>query len=207
MKGTLSLVDRIDALLPQTQCTRCGHAGCRPYAEAIAQATADINRCPPGGETTVNAIAALLRRPPLPLDPACGEPGPLVVARIDESACIGCTLCIAACPIDAIIGAEKRMHAVLASLCSGCGLCAPPCPVDCIAMLPAGREWSDRDRDGARERFEQRQARRARGRQEVAETAGAKARRANEDGAAVRRAAIAAAVARARERRALHGKI
>src|ERR1700694_4848100 len=137
-----ALVERIDALLPQTQCRRCGYEGCRPYAHAIAQGAAAINRCPPGGAETVVALSALLRVPTLPLDPACGESGPLVVARIDETACIGCTLCIAACPVDAIVGAAKLMHTVLDYRCTGCGLCVAPCPVDCIGLLPPGRAWA-----------------------------------------------------------------
>src|SRR5271170_2713049 len=146
------LVERIDALLPQTQCRRCGYDGCRPYAQAIAQGAAAINRCPPGGEATAVALAALLDVPPLPLDCSRGEPGPRVVARIDETLCIGCTLCIAACPVDAIVGAAKLMHTVLAVHCTGCALCLPPCPVDCITLLPDGREWSPADAGLARQR-------------------------------------------------------
>ena len=143
MPDAPDLVDRIDDLLPQTQCTRCGYPGCRPYAEAIADGVADINRCPPGGEATIAALARMLDRDaPPPLDTARGRPGPLRVAHIDEARCIGCTLCISACPVDAIIGAPKRMHDVLASLCSGCDLCVAPCPVDCIAMR-AGRPRMD----------------------------------------------------------------
>src|ERR1700694_1281479 len=150
-----ALVERIDALLPQTQCRRCGYEGCRPYAHAIAQGAAAINRCPPGGAETVGALSALLRVPALPLDPACGDSGPLVVARIDEAACIGCTLCIAACPVDAIVGAAKPIHTGLVALCACCGLCVPPCPVDCIALPPAGRAWTRADADLARSRFEE----------------------------------------------------
>ena len=186
------LADRIDAELPQTQCRRCGYDGCRPYAEAVAHGEADINRCPPGGASTLTALAALLERTAPPLDTSRGVPGPLHVACIDESACIGCTLCIAACPVDAIIGARNRMHAVLASLCSGCELCVAPCPVDCIAMRPAGREWTSADASAARERFEHRERRRA--------AATATARREAE--ARRRTAAIAAAIERARARRA-----
>src|SRR5689334_9148748 len=152
----------LDALLPQTQCTRCGYAGCAPYAEAIARGEADINRCPPGGDETIAALAALTGRAALPLDPQCGAQAPLLVATIDEARCIGCTLCIAACPVDAIIGAPKRMHTVLASLCSGCELCVPPCPVDCIVLAPAARAWTARDADAARERHRARNARVAR---------------------------------------------
>jgi electron transport complex protein RnfB len=128
------LARRIDALLPQTQCTECGYAGCRPYAEAIASGEADINQCPPGGESAIAALANLLGREPKPLNPANGAYRPPHVAVIDEATCIGCTKCIAACPVDAIVGASKLMHTVIASWCTGCELCIPPCPVDCIAM-------------------------------------------------------------------------
>lgn len=129
------VVDRIDELLPQTQCGQCSFAGCRPYAEAIAAGEADINRCPPGGEATIRALADLLERDPKPLDPDSGEAKPRMVAVIDEPACIGCTLCIQACPVDAILGAGKQMHTVIASECTGCELCVAPCPVDCITMV------------------------------------------------------------------------
>jgi electron transport complex protein RnfB len=130
------LVDRIDALLPQTQCRRCGFDGCRPYAEALARGESALNRCPPGGRTVISQLAALLGRPALPLDPACGHEGPPRVALIDEEACIGCARCLDDCPTDAIVGARKRMHTVVAGDCSGCELCLPACPVDCIHMLP-----------------------------------------------------------------------
>lgn len=130
------LARRIDALLPQTQCTRCGFDGCRPYAEAIAEGLADIDRCPPGGDEGVARLAALLGRAAKPLDPAIGPSRPPRVAVIDEGACIGCTKCIQACPVDAIVGASKLMHTVIASWCTGCELCLPPCPVDCIALEP-----------------------------------------------------------------------
>ena len=129
-------VDGIDTLLPQTQCTRCGYPSCREYAQALAQVSVDLNRCPPGGEATIAALAHALDRDPKPLDPACGEQRPWVVARIDEAACIGCTLCIHACPVDAILGAGKRMHTVIEQECTGCELCLDPCPVDCIALVP-----------------------------------------------------------------------
>ncbi len=130
------VVERIDALLPQTQCGQCGYPGCRPYAQAIAGDEADINRCPPGGEATIHALADLLERDPKPLDPERGEEKPKTVAVIIEDLCIGCTLCIQACPVDAILGAAKQMHTVIASECTGCDLCVEPCPVDCIEMVP-----------------------------------------------------------------------
>lgn len=128
------LAQRIDELLPQTQCAQCGYPGCRPYADAIAAGEAPINRCAPGGELLIRALAELLGRQPLPLDPACGEYHGERVAVIDEARCIGCRRCIEACPVDAIIGAHRHLHTVLQSLCTGCELCLPPCPVDCIDM-------------------------------------------------------------------------
>lgn len=133
-----ALALRIDALLPQTQCTQCGYDGCRPYAEAIAAGRADIDQCPPGGDEGVVRLADLLARAPKPLDPARGPFRPPQVAVIDEAACIGCTKCIQACPVDAIVGASKLMHTVIAAWCTGCELCLPPCPVDCIALEAAG---------------------------------------------------------------------
>ena len=130
---------RIDALLPQTQCEKCGYPGCRPYAEAIARGEADIDRCPPGGDEGVARLAALLGRPAKPLDPAVGPFRPPQAAFIDEALCIGCVKCIDACPVDAIVGASKMMHTVIADWCTGCGLCVPPCPVDCISLAPAER--------------------------------------------------------------------
>lgn len=128
---------RIDAILPQTQCTRCGYPACMDYANAIADGEADINQCPPGGATGIDALAELLGRAPLPLNPANGVEKPREVAVIDEEVCIGCTKCIAACPVDAILGAAKMMHTILADECTGCELCIAPCPVDCISMVPA----------------------------------------------------------------------
>ncbi len=141
--------ESIDALLPQTQCAKCGFAGCRPYAEAIAAGEADIDRCPPGGEAGVARLASLLgRHPAPPLNPLHGVEEARAAALIDESWCIGCTLCIQACPTDAIVGAAKAMHTVLTEHCSGCGLCVPPCPVDCIRMEPM-RELAARGVPGA----------------------------------------------------------
>jgi len=137
--GVDALAARIDALLPQTQCTRCGYAGCAPYATAIAAGEADINRCPPGGAPVIADLAALLGRPVLPLDPACGAEAPPRVAEVVEEDCIGCARCIDACPVDAIAGARRYLHAVIAAECSGCELCLPACPVDCIVMVPDAR--------------------------------------------------------------------
>ncbi len=132
-----SLSTRIDALLPQTQCTRCGYDGCRPYADAIASGEARINQCPPGGSATIAKLAALLDQPALPLNPEHGvECDEELVAVIDEAVCIGCFKCVLACPVDAIVGAPKFMHTVIASECSGCELCLPPCPVNCISLAP-----------------------------------------------------------------------
>lgn len=132
----MALADTIDALLPQTQCTKCGYLGCRPYAEAIASDEADIDRCPPGGAPGIARLAHLLGRAVVPLNPTHGVEGPRTAACIDETLCIGCTLCIQACPTDAIIGAAKQMHTILIEHCTGCELCVAPCPVDCIEMLP-----------------------------------------------------------------------
>lgn len=129
------VVDQIDTLLPQTQCGQCDYPGCRPYAQAIAANEVDINRCPPGGEATILALANLLGRDPLPLDPE-REEKPKALAVIDETRCIGCTLCIQACPVDAILGAAQQLHTVLTSECTGCELCVAPCPMDCIEMIP-----------------------------------------------------------------------
>ncbi len=129
------LVNAIDALLPQTQCTKCGYQGCRPYAEALAQGDADINQCPAGGAAGIRNLARLLGRAEKPLNPSSGSETPRAAALIDESRCIGCMLCVKACPVDAIVGAAKRMHTVLTESCTGCELCLPPCPVDCIDMV------------------------------------------------------------------------
>ena len=128
--------EALDALLPQTQCTRCGYDGCLPYAQALARREAEINRCPPGGAETIGALASMLQRPVLPLDPACGHEGPPPIAFIDESRCIGCAKCLPPCPVDAIVGSGRKMHTVIAERCTGCELCVAPCPVDCIVLLP-----------------------------------------------------------------------
>ncbi len=128
------IVDKIDAILPQTQCGQCGFPGCRPYAEAISSGEADINCCPPGGETVILALSDLLGVDPKPLDGDVASEKE--VAWVDENICIGCTLCFQACPVDAILGAAKQMHTILESECTGCRLCIEPCPVDCIYMRP-----------------------------------------------------------------------
>ncbi len=130
-----SVVEQINAVLPQTQCAQCGYPGCRPYAQAIAAGDADINQCPPGGQAGVQALADLLGTEARPLDEARGLHKPPIVALIDEDRCIGCTLCIQACPVDAIIGAARQMHTVIADECTGCELCLAPCPVDCIDLV------------------------------------------------------------------------
>ena len=138
------LVERIDAILPQTQCGQCGFPGCRPYAEAIAEGKADINRCPPGGEAGIRKLAELLGVEFKPFGADAAPSKPKSVAVIDENTCIGCTLCLQACPVDAILGAAKQMHTVIASECTGCELCVAPCPVDCIRMQPVSenvRTW------------------------------------------------------------------
>ena len=154
------LADRIDAVLPQTQCEQCGYHGCRPYAEAIARGEAAINQCPPGGAAGIEKLAALLQRPALPLDPAHGVEKPRMLARIVEADCIGCTKCIQACPVDAIVGASKLMHTVLADDCTGCELCVPACPVDCIVLEPMPPAQIDAvHADAARAHFQRREAR------------------------------------------------
>jgi Na+-translocating ferredoxin:NAD+ oxidoreductase subunit B len=164
----MASADDIDALLPQTQCTRCGYPGCRPYAEAITRGETEINQCPPGGAATIAKLAALLQRHALPLNPANGMEGPPLVALIDEGSCIGCAKCLPPCPVDAIVGAHKQMHTVVLELCTGCELCIAPCPVDCISMVPRASlpdAPAAPDPDANRRRFlahNERNARRAR---------------------------------------------
>ncbi|HEX7340612.1 MAG TPA: RnfABCDGE type electron transport complex subunit B [Rhodanobacteraceae bacterium] len=167
--ATPTLADRIDALLPQTQCEQCGFHGCRPYAEAIARGEADINRCPPGGQAGIDKLAALLGRPSKPLDPTCGVEKPRMLARIVEADCIGCTKCIQACPTDAIVGASKRTHTVINDLCTGCELCVAACPVDCIELdLMPLAQIDQAHADAARDNFVRREARLARDKAERA---------------------------------------
>lgn len=152
---TATLADRIDALLPQTQCRKCGFQGCRPYAEAMANGDADINRCPPGGEAGIAKLAALLGTEIKALNPECGRFGPRLVAVINEADCIGCTKCLPPCPTDAIVGASKWLHTVITELCTGCELCVAPCPVNCISMKTVSTEvWSPEEADRARLRFQ-----------------------------------------------------
>ena len=209
------LSERINALLPQTQCTKCGYQGCEPYAQAIASEGAAINRCPPGGHAGIVALANLLKRPVVALDTACGAHQPLQVAVIDEQFCIGCTLCIQACPVDAIIGASKLMHTVLPEQCTGCDLCVAPCPVDCIAMVPVkpARTWTPQDATRARAQFESRARRLAQRPESLRQSPDIGAPEASTSSAiptqdlvaadhADKQAAIAQALARARARRA-----
>ena len=213
----MSLADLIDAALPQTQCTRCGYPDCRSYAQAIAAGDADINQCPPGGAEGVARLAALTGRPSQPLNPANGIEATRGVAVIDEAWCIGCTLCIKACPADCIVGAPKAMHVVVTAQCTGCELCVPACPVDCISMpevttATGWAAWSQPQADEARGRYAFRQFRRHR---EAVENdarliAKAEAKLADLPAASVisdpaqldrKRAVIEAALARARAKR------
>jgi electron transport complex protein RnfB len=210
---------RIHAALPQTQCTRCGYADCAGYAQAIDAGEAGINQCPPGGAEGIGRLAALTGLPPLPLDPANGLEGPRAVAVIDEAWCIGCTLCLDACPTDAILGASKLMHTVVERYCTGCELCLPVCPVDCIALENVTGErsgwqaWSQAEAAQALDRYRFRELRLERGQQEQAQRLEQKARAKLADLAAHtqgaqgaelerKREVIEAALARARARRA-----
>lgn len=218
---TKTLADLIEDALPQTQCTKCGYPACRPYAEAIAAGEAEINQCPPGGHEGIERLSAITGRKVIPLNPVNGFERPRPVAFIDESLCIGCTLCIQACPVDAILGAAKQMHTILPSLCTGCDLCVAPCPVDCIVMFPvtgdaAGWDaWTQDQADAARARHDFRTARLERERREndarlaakavakmkevTAETGNTEAEIAEKER---KRAIIAAAIERARQKAA-----
>lgn len=212
------LVQRINAALPQTQCTRCGFPDCASYAEAIARGEARINQCPPGGVEGIARLSDITGQPATPLDPTCGIEGPLTVAVIDEDWCIGCTLCIKACPTDAILGSNKRMHTVIEPYCTGCELCLPVCPVDCIDLevvdpkVTGWQAWTAAQAEQASERYALRQLRLEREKKENDERLEAKARlkladlpahSMHTDPATLdkKRAIIEAALARARARR------
>jgi len=201
------LIVRIDAILPQTQCGQCGYPGCKPYAEALASHEADINQCPPGGDAGIHALAELLDQRYKPLNPDHGVHKPKSLAVIDEATCIGCTLCIQACPVDAILGASKQMHTVIAAECTGCELCLPPCPVDCISLqapkAPSSPIEARRSADIARSRHEFRQlrlARQPRTPKSLAAMPGSYVPPASSP-AALKKAAIAAAMAKARSQK------
>jgi Na+-translocating ferredoxin:NAD+ oxidoreductase subunit B len=198
MNDSTDLATRLDALLPQTQCGQCGFHGCRPYAEAMARGEAPINRCPPGGAAGIARLAALLDTPVLPLDPAHGIEKPRMLARIVEADCIGCTKCIQACPVDAIVGAAKLMHTVMADDCTGCELCVAACPVDCIVLepMPIAQANDPHHAEAARVHFNRREARLERERRErEAELA---ARKAAVDSLSAPQNPVLAALARAR---------
>ena len=193
-----SLADRIDALLPQTQCEQCGYHGCRPYAEAIARDEAKINLCPPGGSAGIAKLAALLGVPMLPLDPEHGVEKPRMLARIVEADCIGCTKCIQACPVDAIVGASKVMHTVMIDDCTGCELCVPACPVDCIVLepMPQARVDDAAHADASRAHFQRREERLVR--EKASREAELAARKANVAASATPTNPVLAALARAK---------
>ena len=188
------LITRLDALLPQTQCRQCGYAGCLPYAKAMAAGKAGPSQCAPGGENGARELAAVLGLPYAPIDPRYGSTKPPLVALIDEMQCIGCTLCIKACPVDAIVGASQYMHTVITQACTGCELCLQPCPVDCIAMIPVAEKNTDERRAAAqraKKHFEAREARLLRDRAEAEKNAVTRA------AATRKRQAIERAIARA----------
>ena len=210
--------EQVDALLPQTQCTRCGYPDCRGYAQAIALEGVAINRCPPGGAQGIARLARLTGQPVLPLDPTCGSEGPRQLAVIDEAWCIGCTLCIQACPVDCIVGAPKAMHTVIDAQCTGCELCVPACPVDCIELRPVTPQatgwaaWSSAQAGQARARYHFRAGRLERAREENEQRLARRAAEKLQDLAAAspaddaqllarKRAAVEAALARVRARR------
>jgi len=212
------LAARLHAALPQTQCTRCGYPDCESYARAMAAGEAEINQCPPGGEEGIARLAALTGRAPLPLNPVNGAEGPRTIAVIDESWCIGCTLCLKACPTDAILGVHKRMHTVIEPYCTGCELCVPVCPVDCIALenvtgdRTGWQAWSGEQAELALDRYEARKQRLEREgidhqerleRKAEAKLADLETRTHGAEGAEAdrKRAVIEAALARARARR------
>lgn len=216
--GPGARVWRIDAALPQTQCTRCGFPDCLAYAQAVDAGEAGINQCPPGGQEGIERLAQITGQPVLPLNPEHGVEGPLTVAYIDEDWCIGCTLCIKACPTDAIIGSNKHMHTVIEAHCTGCELCIPACPVDCIELEPVQPlasgwlAWSQAAADAAKTRYTQRQQRLRREAEAQAQRLQAKAQAKLADLAghskltdpaqlAAKRAVIEAALARARSRK------
>ena len=213
----------LDGALPQTQCTRCGYADCRAYALAMADGLADINRCPPGGDEGMRRLAHIAGRSPLALDPACGSEGPRWLAVIDEAWCIGCTLCIKACPVDCIVGVSKRMHTVIQAECTGCELCLPACPVDCISLQPAQAPqqplptgwaaWSPDQAESARQRYDRTKTHRSDQQQQQDQPLSSKARTAPDDlpcpsrisetaAMAARRSVVEAALRRVRERQA-----
>ncbi len=214
--GMDGLAEALNSALPQTQCTRCGYPDCRSYAQAMAQGEAAHNRCPPGGSEGVARLSLLLGRAPLPIDQVCGSEGPRLLAVIDEQWCIGCTLCMKACPVDCIVGASKVMHTVVNALCTGCELCVPVCPVDCISLLPVTGEktgwsaWSAAQADEAQQRYAFHRFKRERDERENNERLAAKAKMKladleahtlnNDDAALARkRAVIEAALARAQQ--------
>ena len=217
MTVTAALADRLDAALPQTQCTRCGYADCRHYAEAMARGEAPINQCPPGGAEGIARLAAITGDPVIALNPSHGHEGPRKLVVIDEDWCIGCTLCIKACPVDCIVGAPKSMHTVIEHLCTGCELCLPVCPVDCISVeeatpgMSGWAAWSPAQADEARQRYAAHRERTERDRRENDERLAAKAEAKLADLASAstitdpaalerKRAVIEAALKRARSR-------